>query len=199
MTGKSFSKVQQIVGDKVFSVSEFLDFLNGVISPLRVIVEGEIGEKIGKYPRFTFFSLLDKDASLLNCFSWANIVNGLGIAFEPGMEIRIFGYPTVYKKNGQMSFQVLRIELKGEGALRKQFQFLKKELKRAGYFREDHKKPIPRFCENVGLITSKQARGAKKDFLTNLDNFGFNVSFYGVLQKPLLGLMKTGQIWTSWF
>jgi len=181
-------KVEPVIGEKVFTVSEFLDFLNKILVPQRVIVRGEIGEKIDEYPNYTFFNLLDKDGSILKCFAWGEVIEVLGIPLEGGMEIRVIGYPEIRKERGELKFQVRRIELIGEGILKKQFEILKKKLAVLGYFALERKKPIPRFCENIGLITSKYGKGAKKDFLTHLGNFGFRIFFYDVRVEGLLAL-----------
>ena len=181
-------KVEPVIEEKVFTVSEFLDFLNKILVPQRVIVRGEIGEKIDEYPNYTFFNLLDKDGSILKCFAWGEVIEVLGIPLEGGMEIRVIGYPEIRKERGELKFQVRRIELIGEGILKKQFEILKKKLAVLGYFALERKKPIPRFCENIGLITSKYGKGAKKDFLTHLGNFGFRIFFYDVRVEGLLAL-----------
>jgi len=171
-------EVEPIIEEKVFSVSEFFDFLNEILVPQRVIVQGEIGEKMNNYPRYSFFNLLDKDGSILKCFVWREVIETLGIDIEPGMEIRVIGYPEIRKNRGELNFQVERIELLGEGILKRQFEILKKKLEALGYFSPEIKKPIPKFCENIGLITSRVGRGALKDFLTHLGNFGFRIFFY---------------------
>jgi exodeoxyribonuclease VII large subunit len=173
-------KVESRVEEKVFSVSEFLDFLNEVLKPCRAIVQGEVGEKVNNYPNYTFFNLLDKDNSILKCFAFQEVIEKLGIGLEAGMEIKVIGYPEIRKNRGELKFQVERIELIGEGILRKQFEILRKKLLALGYFDPKFKKSIPRFCENIGLITSKYGKGAKKDFLTHLGNFGFQIVFYDV-------------------
>jgi exodeoxyribonuclease VII large subunit len=171
-------KIEPIVEEKVFSVSEFLDFLNEILVRERVIVQGEIGEKMNNYPRYSFFNLLDKDGSILKCFAWQEVIEALGIEMKPGMEIRVIGYPEIRKNRGELNFQVERIELLGEGVLKRQFEILKKKLEALGYFDVEIKKPIPQFCENIGLITSRVGRGALKDFLTHLGSFGFKIFFY---------------------
>jgi exodeoxyribonuclease VII large subunit len=178
---KQVAKNKSLFGDdieKVFSVSEFLGFLNEVLKPCRAIVQGEIGEKISNYPRYVFFNLLDKDGSILKCFVWREVIDNLGIDLEPGMEIKVIGYPAIRKERGELKFQVERIELIGEGLLKKQFEILKKKLTALGYFNPETKRQIPKFCTNIGLITSKHGRGAKKDFETHLGKFGFKIFFY---------------------
>ena len=176
------------IEEKVFSVSEFLDFLNKILVSQWAIVRGEIGEKIDKYPNYTFFNLLDKDGSILKCFAWSEVIEALGIPLEGGMEIRVIGYPEIRKEKGELKFQVKRIELIGEGILKRQFEVLKKKLVALGYFDEKFKKPIPRFCQNIGLITSKYGKGAMKDFLTHLGKFNFQIFFYDVRVEGLLAL-----------
>jgi len=48
-----FLKVEPAIEEKVFSVSEFLDFLNKILIPQRAIVQGEIGEKIDSRPKYS--------------------------------------------------------------------------------------------------------------------------------------------------
>ncbi len=171
-------KIGSEIQEKVFTVSEFLDFLNQRLKPCLAIVQGEVGKKVDSYPRYTFFNLLDKDGSILKCFAWVEVIESLGIPLEEGTEIRVIGYPEIRKDRGELKFQVRGIELIGEGFLKRQFEILKKKLEALGYFNPELKKPIPRFCEKIGLITSKYGKGAKKDFLTHLGNFGFQIFFY---------------------
>lgn len=184
--------------EKIFSVSEFLDFLNEILTPCHAIVQGEIGEKINNYPGYSFFNLLDKTGSILKCFTFRNVINALGVKLEPGMEIRVIGYPQIRKNRGEFNFQIERIELVGEGILKKQYEILKKKLEVEGYFDTRFKKPIPKFSRNIGLITSKYGRGAKKDFLTHLGNFGFDVKFYDVRVEGPLAVYDIVEA-ISWF
>lgn len=185
-------KIKSPTEERVFSVSEFLDYLNNILKPQKAIVQGEIGEKVNDYEDrgFAFFDLLDKDGSILKCFTWREKIENLGIKLEPGIEIKVFGYPEIRKNRGELKFQVERIELVGEGILKKQFEILKKKLASLGYFDQELKKPIPRFCENIGLITSKYGKGAKNDFLTHLGRFGFRVLFYDVRVEGMFALSE---------
>ncbi len=177
---ENFGHPKIIFKEKIFSVSEYLNFLNEIIIPQKAIIQGEIGEKINSYSRYSFFNLLDKQGGVLKCFVWQEIIDVLGMNIQPGMEIKVFGFPKIKTDRGELTFQVERIELVGEGILKKQFEILKKKLEMLGYFREELKKPIPKFCENIGLITSKVGRGALKDFKTHLGKFNFKIFFYEV-------------------
>lgn len=193
-----FLKIESFSEDKVFSVSEFLDFLNRTLRPCQAIVRGEVGEKISFYPQYLFFSLLDKNDSVLKCFVVQEVLEKLGLPLEPGMEINVFGYPEVRKNRGELKFQVRKIELLGEGFLKRQFEILKRKLESQGYFAKEFKKSIPRFCENIGLITSTHGKGAKRDFLTHLGNFGFRIYFYNVKVEGPSALLEITEA-IRWF
>jgi len=165
--------------ERIFSVSEYIEFLNEYLKPTESIVQGEVGEKISKYPNFTFFNLIDtKDKSSIQCFVVSHVLRALGGELTPGMEIRVEGRASIFKKNGGLNIQVSRIIPVGEGALKQQFELLFKKLREEGYFDLERKKKLPKFVSAIGLITSKVGRGAKKDFLTQLGNFGFKIIFF---------------------
>jgi exodeoxyribonuclease VII large subunit len=191
-------KIEPATKDRVFTVSEFLDFLNNLLRPCRVIVRGEIGERINTYPNYIFFNLLDKQGAILKCFAFRNIINNLGVEISPGMEIKVLGYPDIRKNRGELKFQVERIELLGEGILKRQFEVLKKKLETLGFFDQKFKKPIPRFSQNIGLITSKYGKGAKRDFLTHLGDFGFRIFFYDTRMEGSFALYEIIEA-ISWF
>ena len=54
------------------------------------------------------------------------------------------------------------------------------------------------FCENIGLITSEYGKGAKKDFLTHLGNFGFHIFFYDVRVEGSFALYEIKEA-INWF
>ena len=98
-------KVEPMVEEKVFTVSEFLDSLNEILKPHRVIVRGEVGEKMADYRErngYIYFNLLDKNNSLLKCDVSGTVIKSLGIELEPGLEINVIGYPEIRKKWGEL-------------------------------------------------------------------------------------------------
>lgn len=171
--------------EKVFTVSEFIDSINVLIKK-KAIVQGEIGEKIDRYPRFSFLNLLDRDKeAVLKCFVWQDRLNELGIEIKTGMEVKVEGFPEVFKKRGDFTFQVEKVGLVGEGALKRAFEILKKKLAQVGFFDPARKKSISRFCQKIGVITSKYGKGALPDFLKHLGSFGFEIYFYDVRVEGL--------------
>ena len=177
--------------EKIFTVSEYIDFLNQILIPQKAVIQGEIGRKIDVRPKYSTFNLLDKsDKSVLKCLIWENRLENLGIELKGGMEIKAFGFPKIYKSEygSEFEFQIEEISLIGEGILKQAFEALKRKLEGEGLFKEEFKKPIPRFCQRIGLITSKYGKGAKPDFERHLEKYGFEVYFYDVRVEGLFAI-----------
>ena len=177
--------------ERVFSVSEFLDFLNSILVPQRVVVQGEIGKKIDRRPTYSIFNLLDKnDHTVLKCFCWQDKLEGLGMELREGLEIRVLGYPKIYKSQygSNFEFEAEQVLLVGEGVLKEAFDALKKKLEKEGLFALEHKRSLPKFCQKIGLITSKYGKGAKPDFEKHLGNFGFEIYFYDVRVEGMFAI-----------
>src|SRR5919106_1411112 len=167
----------------VYSVAEYISLLNVKLKPLKATIQGEIG-KISYYPRAVYFSLFDKDRTVLNCVAWPGRLQSLGIELKEGMEVTIQGYPDVYPMSGQLKFKADVITPIGEGALKLAFEKLKKELEAQGYFRQDRKQQLPQHIERIGLITSESGV-VIRDFLTGLGHHGVKIYFHDVRVEGL--------------
>ncbi len=74
--------------EKIFTVSEFIASINNLIRR-KVIIQGEIGEKINQYPRYSFFNLLDKyKEATLTCFVRQSKLEELGVMLKAGTEVK---------------------------------------------------------------------------------------------------------------
>ena len=177
VNGSSFQNdVEEREEEQVFSVSLYLDYLNKILVPQAAIIQGEIG-KIDNRGRYAFFSLVDKNAdAVINCFAWEENLRGFGIELKEGLEIRVKGFPRIFKPRGSFTFEVEYVSLVGEGSLKLAFERLKKQLEGQGYFAKERKKQIPEYVQTIGLITSRHG-DAINDFMTHLGHFGFKIYF----------------------
>lgn len=161
--------------EKPFSISEYLNFLNGKLISCQAKIRGEISS-LDVRDNVLYFSLKDSiDGSAINCLMWKNAYALCGIEFEIGMDIILGGYPDIYKPSGRLSFKTSVAELVGEGALKKQYEQLKVKLQKEGLLDISRKRPIPIFPHKIGLITSKTG-AAIGDFQMNLGRYGFKVA-----------------------
>jgi len=126
--------------------------LQAVVGELTVFGEvSELQRRSGG--SLVFFSLKD-ESSYLRCFM---LEHEMKADIADGMEIRVIGYPSLFKKNSGFHLRVQRIELVGEGALKRQLELTKKKLEQEGLFAPDRKRALPGFPEHVGIITSEDA------------------------------------------
>lgn len=154
---------------QTLSVSQFVQGLNAafeeVVFPYGAMIEGEVAEYRVSQDKWVWFLLKDA-SSVISCFA---TVWQLRQPLEDGMKVRVHGVPKVHAKSGKFSVTVDRVEMVGEGALKRAFELLKKKLDAEGLFAPGRKRPLPRFPERVGLIASKES-AAYTDFLRILGN-----------------------------
>jgi len=165
----------EIEKDKIYSISEFVAFLNEDLKWMKAKIVGEVGEAKAGPTGHMYFTLKDeKDGSMLNCIMWSSKYRLFGITLEPGKKIVAYGSPNIYAQNGRLSFVCDTIELAGEGDIKKQYDELKKKLEKEGLFDVANKRQIPKYPHKIGVITSKQG-AVIHDFLNNIGKFGFDI------------------------
>lgn len=161
---------------KIYSVSDLHAELNQLFDQLPVVVEGEVQGAHVAQNRFVWFDLKD-ETHVLSCFS---LVFRSHIPLEDGMQIRVTAKPKLFKK-GKFVLDIHRIELVGEGSLKRAFELTKAKLEKEGLFAVERKRSVPLFPQRIGLITSLDA-AAYTDVQRILKNrwTGYTLSVYPV-------------------
>ncbi len=166
----------------VLRVADYLALVNTAISRQispDQLVEGEVSDYRMSQGKWVTFVLKDEEQqAILPCFM---TVWQLSQPLEDGMRVRARGRAGVTARFGKFQLSVDEITPVGEGALKRAYDLLKKKLLEEGVFDAGRKRPIPRFPERVGLITSRDA-AAYGDFLRVLGNrwSGVEVDFYHI-------------------
>ena len=126
--------------------------LESRVPPLWVI--GEITDWKIHSNGHCYFTLTDK-RSLLRCVMFARDAERLPALPAKGMQIRAFGFLTLYEQQGSYQLQVQTLEAESEGGLWKiRFEKVRKKLEAEGLLEHARKKPLPRFPLTVGIVTS---------------------------------------------
>lgn len=166
-----------MTNNKIYSVSEFVDVIRDYLEKGlgSISVQGEVVDFKISQDKFVFFEIKDK-ISRVTCFM---MKSSLRVPLEDGIEIRVHGKASLFKKSGRFNITVHEIELVGKGALNKALMMLKEKLEKEGLFAEERKRTLPRFPEKIGLITSPDA-AARTDVLRVLKNrwSGVNVRLF---------------------
>jgi exodeoxyribonuclease VII large subunit len=100
-----------------------------------------------------YFSLKDKNA-LIECVMWSTAASRLGFDPRDGTEAEAFGAISVYEPRGRYQLVVEELRPAGLGALLLALEELKRKLQAEGLFDPTRRKPLPRYPERIGLVTS---------------------------------------------
>ena len=182
---------------KIYTISEFVQFLNEDLKWMKTKIVGEVGEAKAGPTGHMYFTLKDeKDGAMLNCIMWSSKYRMFGITLEPGKKIVAFGCPSIYAPAGKLSFIADTIELAGEGDIKKQYDELKLKLTNEGLFNVENKRLLPQYPHKIGVITSKNG-AVIHDFINNIGRFGFDIKMIDSRVEgaeavaDLLGAIKT--------
>lgn len=119
----------------------------------KVWVSGEISNLRAQSSGHIYFTLKDAGAQL-NCILFRGDAIGQREFLQDGQKVLLQGEMTVYEPRGQYQLRVVAVELQGIGALQVAFEKLKQKLNAEGLFATERKRPLPRFPETIGLVTS---------------------------------------------
>jgi exodeoxyribonuclease VII large subunit len=140
---------------KVLSVTE-------VTRQVKRLLEKEVGQVwvMGEITNFRlqtsghiYFTLKDAGAQL-SCVLFRGEGQVDRSLLEDGRKVTLQGEITVYEPRGQYQLRVTKVELQGVGALQAAFEKLKQKLKAEGLFAPERKRPLPRYPQRIGLVTS---------------------------------------------
>jgi len=116
-------------------------------------IEGEVSNLKKQASGHWYFSLKD-DGAQIQCAMFGARKRQGHEALEDGALVRVFAEVSVYEARGQLQVIVQKAEGSGQGDLQARFEALKRKLHAEGLFDADRKKPIPKFPQVVGIITS---------------------------------------------
>lgn len=137
------------------SVSDYLRITdNAVRSFGTAVVVGEISE-IKNYSHI-YFKIKDQSSSV-DCVMWAS--SKASLSFEPkiGQSVEITGTSSLYQKTGQFKLIVNSMRPLGLGLIMERLKALQEKLYQEGVF-DFHKRPLKKFINTVGVITSTDGR-----------------------------------------
>jgi exodeoxyribonuclease VII large subunit len=155
-----------MLNEEGFSVSEFIDLVNQTFEfayPIINIV-GELANFRISKNKWVYFDLKDEFSSL----KFFGTVYSLSGPLEDGMMLKVTSNPKMHHLYG-FSMQVQRIELVGEGTIKRAAEILQIKLSKEGLFDMDKKRQLPYPPAKIGLITSAQS-AAYHDFVKITNN-----------------------------
>jgi exodeoxyribonuclease VII large subunit len=140
---------------RVFTVGELTATVRRLLEKEvgQVWVTGEVTNLRAQSSGHVYFTLKDRDAQL-QCALFRGQALPNRQALQDGQHVLLQGDITVYEPRGQYQLIVRAIELRGVGALQAAFERLKQKLQAEGLFAPERKRPLPRYPQRLGLVTS---------------------------------------------
>lgn len=116
-------------------------------------IKGEISNYKKHFSGHIYLTLKDEGGVLKAVIFKSNTYS---LTFEPsdGMKVIARGRVSVYEPGGVYQLYITEMLPDGAGELYLAYEKLKKKLSDEGLFDEEHKKPIPKYPERIGIVTA---------------------------------------------
>lgn len=142
----------------VLSVSQLNRYVKSIIEQdynlQTVFVQGEISNFTNHYRTGHYYMTIKDEYSSIRAVMFKSANSRLRFMPENSMNVIIKGRVSVFERDGQYQLYIDDMQPDGAGALSLAFEQLKNKLAAEGLFDESRKRPIPRFPERVGVVTS---------------------------------------------
>jgi len=139
--------------DMIFSVSDASQLLKKVVETAfpEIRIRGELSQITRASSGHMYMTIKDENAAI-NAIIWRG--TPVNFKLEEGTEVIITGRFTTYPARSNYQIIINSIELAGVGAILKMLEMRKQKLAAEGLFDQSRKKPLPRFPQTIGVVTS---------------------------------------------
>ena len=132
-----------------------------------LFLRGEISNYTRHYRSGHLYFTLKEGGSAVKAVMFAGYAQQLAFEPENGMAVILRCSVSLYERDGSYQIYVYEMQPDGRGALQVAFEQLYRKLQVQGLFDETNKKPIPRFAQRIGVVTSETG-AALQDILNIL-------------------------------
>ena len=139
--------------DMIFSVSDASALLKKVVETAfpEIRIRGELSQITRASSGHMYMTIKDENAAI-NAIIWRG--TPVNFKLEEGTEVIITGRFTTYPARSNYQDIMNSIEVAGMGAILKMLEMRKQKLAAEGLFDTSKKKPLPRFPQTIGVVTS---------------------------------------------
>ena len=132
-----------------------------------VCLKGEISN-FKKHTRGHFYFTIKDEESRISAIMFASNASKVNFDIQDGMKVLVKGKVTVFEGTGNYQIYVSEIKEDGIGNLFELYEKLKKDLEKEGLFKQEHKKPIPKIPNRIGVITAPTG-AAVRDIMSTIN------------------------------
>lgn len=157
--------------NEILTVSQLNRYVKSILDGdfrLRdLFLRGEISNYTRHYRSGHLYFTLKEGGSVVKAVMFAGYAQELAFEPENGMSVILRCSVSLYERDGSYQIYVYEMQPDGRGALQVAFEQLYRKLQVQGLFDETNKKPIPRFAQRIGVVTSETG-AALQDILNIL-------------------------------
>ena len=143
----------------IFTVSQLNFYIKSVVDSdanlENIFLTGEISNFTDHYQSGHFYFSLKDNKSVVKAVMFAGFARRVKFRPQNGMKVIVRGRVAVYEAAGVYQVYVEDMQPDGVGALNLAFEQLKEKLLKEGLFDPQKKKPLPKYPQKVGVITSE--------------------------------------------
>lgn len=147
----------EAVSPQVLTVGQLTTYLKSKLEGdprlQNILVSGEISGLTVARSGHMYLTLKD-DKTAISAVMFRSAAGYLKFRPENGMKVILFGSVSVYAARGEYQFNIRSMQPDGLGALSLAYEQLKKKLESEGLFAAEHKKPLPKYPQKIGVVTS---------------------------------------------
>jgi len=156
---------------KIYTVTQVNALIKEVLDtalPAWITVKGEITDWKEHGSGHRYFCLKDEE-SVLPCAMWRT--SFAKVKFKPanGLAVVVSGNIDLYVPQGRYKLIVEEMMPAGMGALQLAFEQMVRKLEAEGLFSDAHKKPLPKYPQRIGMLTSESG-AAVQDIADSVHN-----------------------------
>ena len=158
------------MNDKYISVNQLTRYIkykiDNDINLNEVFLRGEISN-FKAHSRGHFYFTLKDEKSRISAIMFSSSTKNIKFVPQDGMKVLVTGKISVFETTGNYQIYVNEMLEDGVGNLYIAYEQLKKKLEQEGLFKTDHKKPIPKIPNRVGVVTAPTG-AAIKDIISTI-------------------------------
>lgn len=183
------------MAQQVFSVTQINAYLQQKLDADSLLASVAVSGEISNYKLYPsghhYFTLKD-DGGALKCVMFKG--NAFRLRFRPenGMKVIAMGKISVYPRDGAYQLYCTAMAMDGIGDLYAAFEQLKKKLSAEGLFDPAHKKSLPAYPGEIGIVTS--AAGAAVHDMLRILKKRYPLSKVRLLPVRVQGAEAPGEI-----
>ncbi len=131
-----------------------------------LIIKGELSNVKARSANGHVYFTLKDETSGISCVMFASKAALCKLQLKDGLKVLVKGSISLYPANGNNQIYVDSIELDGIGEIYQKIEELKRKLSLEGLFAEDHKKSLPKYPKQIGVISTMEGAGTQDVFIT---------------------------------